>query len=1507
MSNYPKIPHTAADSAHKEKFLTDILYRKEFYQYKIDPKRNFRDPNENDPLRNSFLKIQSHQLFCSNFINPNTPYKRLFVMHQTGTGKTLVAISIAQAFIKVFAEIYKLAAISAGTSMRSYAEIDKTTPSVFIFGFTKSNIIREILKFPEFGFITIQERDELDKLQKLANAGMPADVKRYKEFYGNLKRRITNKRTGGFYKFFGYQELVNRLFISNEVNLVDLEIIANQRLRAVIAKKKMERAKKRGGEGSSPNEMGEESSPNEMGKQSSTGETGEEKAEPEPEPEPKVEITDEEVAEASIQYGSALEDIIKEYIDAGKIHINKELLEQFNNSLIICDEVHNIYNSSMKNNYGVAIQYILDYNPNIRAVFLSATPMNNSPTEIVDVLNLLQPSSGKIHKSDLFVSGKQFTPDALDKIEQMFFGRVSFIQDLNPKYMPSVEFIGKRRELLQPIDYGSGSDQSYGNSQNSIGVIKQIPYLVFEQCEMSEKHIEAYIKYLIETEQLQTEHLQTSTEHYFSKDPSEQKESPIDLKSLNLRNFHLMNPRNVTIGTEARSIFDLVYPTGIFKTSEIRSLQSNPNEQLLTEHNIKIVKSSNNAYTIAGDWLKYENVGEYSSKYKKLLDNIFGVFAEIREEMQKNPTAPAETFGRKHMIYHDKVRNSGVLQIQELLKANGFIDEKSEAVDTTICAICGIAFAEHKNTANTTHKFYPARFVMAHSDIDKKNIENSIIKFNAPENMYGLEYWGLVGSKLISEGYDMKDVREFSIMSSPIDISTLRQTLGRCVRKNSHINLMPHQRNVKIRLYISVLSLGDNYMQSGKNIPQINTPDEYRYVDKFTDYYFMQGIENRAYKSAIDADIHFDIISRGMPVPAKEVTQLPPITERELGPIPYRPILDLKPELSLKELNTLTFDAYGHNKTEIKTILYIIKRLFLLRPVWTYADLWEAVQEPPFGVEVNPKLFNERNFIIALNGLISKLKVFISGESLDNMDNLSRFDSASKISSSSINNTIAGKMLIKSLFDKDESYIYGFGDVFNTDEQYEVFTAETSTGPNLAVGKNDTDKSIGDSVNNTVITNIITNEHIYNLPFGKKYKIEHIGNYYILFPVAEKNIIDFSSSMSSTEKVIVKKRTALTTIVEQEKELPIIDIESYIRPINYSMNISIDIEEYMEGMKNQFTYDMQYSVFAKKYFKEKSPLPQIDIIGDYSPEFFHNLLTDIISTEINLTSSGEIKEFHKTKKGKVYGEILSIFDKFKSIIYLADIVSYDDVVKKITDTRIVQIKGSPANIGDNTEQRTLKFSVLLPKTIPIGFVGKAAIFIYGSRDHDENKQESSIFQNSEEITTGGAASKLAPKFTAKSAEAVGWFRLGKNTLGVSKNYVENAGGYVGYYESSADGTMKFKIRRSINSGAVKTSVIDIRFVERGIVCATKGKKEIISVLNAMKLDIDKEVKGLVRSGVYPDISDENGNPKIKYLCKIIELSLINAEIKERQKNSNVKYLYMWYEDPIAINTVSRSK
>lgn len=283
------------------------------------------------------------------------------------THNTLAATAIASKFIRVYSELYTQMAAKSQSAKRSYVEMDRSTPTVYVLGFegTKSAFVRDLLKYPEFGFITAAERDELLKRQKLASSGFPEDVKFYKDYQSGLKRRITNKSRGGFFKFYGYDEFVNRLFKTSKIKLIDLEAEVISRLRA-----------------------GEQ-------------------------------VT--------------LEGIVDAQIENGNIQVNKAMLSRFENSLLICDEIHNTYNMNMKNNRGIAIQYVLDTVENLRFVSMSATPINNTPSECIELINYLLPKDQKVTKRQFFSGSKNISQTKIDELAALTMGKVSFLQDSNIK------------------------------------------------------------------------------------------------------------------------------------------------------------------------------------------------------------------------------------------------------------------------------------------------------------------------------------------------------------------------------------------------------------------------------------------------------------------------------------------------------------------------------------------------------------------------------------------------------------------------------------------------------------------------------------------------------------------------------------------------------------------------------------------------------------------------------------------------------------------------------------------------------------------------------------------------------------------------------------------------------------------------------------------------------------------------------------------------------------------
>ncbi len=774
------------------------------------------------------------------------------------TGKSLAALGVAKEFQNMYRSIYNSMYIKMQGGRRNLGELERSTPNIYVLGFAGTRIafIKELLRYPEFGFISVSEKDELLRRQKIAAAGLAEDIRQYKEYFSFLRKRITSKVKNGFFKFYGYQEFVNGLFTSDTIKLTDLETAA--------------------------------------------------------------------VSKARSGSDVSLESIIKEHIAKGDLKVNNQLLDSFKDSLLICDEIHNTYNSHMKNNYGVAIQYVLDAVPTLRALFMSGTPISNVPSEIVDVVNYLVEPADKIAKKDFFSDLRTLkSADKLAKLAALSRGRVSFLQDTNIRYFPKRVFMGESVTL--PKD-SSGTIGSY-----------DIPYLKFIKCPMTQKHINT----------LNSIYNTNNTNNTSNTIDETAEEPDVIITSRNEKTPYSYHH----IPTDGYVIYDLVYPNpedeniGLYKSADIKTKIAAADNNWRDKHRIVIVPGNN--FILSGAWLEKSNIDQYYPKGRALLNIIDEIFIRGDEKI---------------IIYHERVRANGVMQLKELLLMNGIIDEASEPADNTRCAICGRRLDEHSK--DSKHEFTAARFIIAHSEIEKAILEQNFIRFNAPDNARGHKIKILLGSKIIRESYDFKDIQNLIIMSLPVNIPTLIQVLGRGIRKNSHINLPPENRRVNVYMLLSTVG------KDARDALDIVSPEEYRYYDKLQDYKTIQEIEREINKNAIDAVIHRDII---MPPELRDVYFPDKTLQRPLdilGNLYFEPS-GMERVYTAAELNMTTFNAYKHFEEEINMLIVFIKRLFRENPVWTYDELWSKLKRPPFGSEINPNMFSEQNFAVALNHLVT--------------------------------------------------------------------------------------------------------------------------------------------------------------------------------------------------------------------------------------------------------------------------------------------------------------------------------------------------------------------------------------------------------------------------------------------------------------------------------------------------------------------------------------------------------
>ncbi len=160
------------------------------------------------------LGSQCPRYFLGNYI----------ITHNTGAGKTIGAISPAYVFAQVYQTLYSREVATHVRGKKMYQEIDARLPNIFVFGFdsTKRAFLRDLLSRPEFGFVNSAEIEELAARKRLEDKGVPGAADSVREFYLMLKRRVFKKSQGGFLRFFGYDEFVNRLFIT-DLKLSDIE------------------------------------------------------------------------------------------------------------------------------------------------------------------------------------------------------------------------------------------------------------------------------------------------------------------------------------------------------------------------------------------------------------------------------------------------------------------------------------------------------------------------------------------------------------------------------------------------------------------------------------------------------------------------------------------------------------------------------------------------------------------------------------------------------------------------------------------------------------------------------------------------------------------------------------------------------------------------------------------------------------------------------------------------------------------------------------------------------------------------------------------------------------------------------------------------------------------------------------------------------------------------------------------------------------------------------------
>jgi superfamily II DNA or RNA helicase len=310
----------------------------------------------------------------------------------------------------------------------------------------------------------------------------------------------------------------------------------------------------------------------------------------------------------------------------------KNVIKNFNNTVIIVDEAHNVTN----NDVYTALYQVLSRSFNYRLVLLTATPMYDNPKEIFEISNLLNSNNYKNNlpiRNDLFKPTDNnelllsktpsslinnsvlkggiinVTPDGLNKLRIALNGKISYLKantETNPRKITS------GNELIP-------------NRKGTTNVV---------YCQMS-KH--QYVTYL--------EALKIDAKN----------DNRYDIASL-IQNIESAENVNETTTVSKSS--------SLFKNSSDASTMSYPNKLFGKIGFLSVFQQTNNKYSLDE---KYKDIlttdlRKYSSKLFKLLENI--------------KASPGNVF-----VYSNYVSYGGTSLIKQLLLHNGFKEYKSKNAD----------------------------------------------------------------------------------------------------------------------------------------------------------------------------------------------------------------------------------------------------------------------------------------------------------------------------------------------------------------------------------------------------------------------------------------------------------------------------------------------------------------------------------------------------------------------------------------------------------------------------------------------------------------------------------------------------------------------------------------------------------------------------------------------------------------------------------------------------------
>jgi hypothetical protein len=638
----------------------------------------------------------------------------------------------------------------------------------------------------------------------------------------------------------------------------------------------------------------------------------------------------------------------------------KKIKKNFNNRLIIIDEVHNIRISDENKEKRTAelLLTVAKNSDNMRLLLLSATPMYNSYKEIVWLLNLINANDKRatVSVNDVFDKEGNFKEEkkledgriiegGRDILVRKLTGYVSYVRGENPYTFPLRIF----PDLFAPENLISAS--SYPTTQmNNKPIetpIQSLPVFTTAIGEYQNYGYEFIMNYLVTKS--------------FNKTNAYGVE-------INMPTFENMESFGYTLLLVPLEALNIIYPNNHLDTIIENKVAAKPAVEVPPEDSKQIIDDMVGKRGLAqimnysasenpplrfdfdykpqilekyGRIFSQEHIGKYSAKIKKICECILGskgivlVYSQYIDGGSVPLALALEELGFARFGSAQHTRN--------LYKEN-----PSEPIDA-------LSMLPKSQNAGT---FRQAKYVMITGDkyFSPDNGEDMKYITDAANND-GSQVKVILISKAASEGLDFKCIRQIHILEPWYNMNRIEQIIGRGVRNLSHCALPFEERNVEIYLHGTLPQNGiepaDLYVyrlaeKKTKQIGQVTRLLKETAVDcllnigqtNFTVEKFLEIAENR--------DIKINLASK------KTI-------DYQIGDKPFTNICDYmdncaftcSPTQEINQETDIRGDTYGEEfvKTNYAMILKRIREMFREQSVFR----WPQIENFVNAVKTYPK------------------------------------------------------------------------------------------------------------------------------------------------------------------------------------------------------------------------------------------------------------------------------------------------------------------------------------------------------------------------------------------------------------------------------------------------------------------------------------------------------------------------------------------------------------------------